>query len=81
MALQGRSPMSLWQSEVLDPRRFPLQLYGTVVAAHIPLDTQNNGSGRSMLGLYVGFSEDHRGDILVINPKTRTTLFATHTKL
>ena len=48
MALQGRSPISLWQPEVLDPRRFPLQLYGTVVAAHLPLDTQNNGSGRAI---------------------------------
>ena len=39
-ALQGQSPFSLWQPEVLDPRCFPLQLYGTLVAAHIPLDTQ-----------------------------------------
>ena len=43
------------------------------MAAHIPLDTQNNGTGRSILGYYVGFSEDHRGGILVFNPKTRTT--------
>ena len=43
------------------------------MAAHIPLDTQNNGTGRSILGHYVGFSEDHRGGILVLNPKTRTT--------
>ena len=43
------------------------------MAAHIPLDTQNNGTGRSILGHYVGFSEDHRGGILVFNPKTRTT--------
>ena len=43
-----------------------------MVAAHIPLDTQNNGSGRSILGHYVGFSEDHRGGILVFNPKNRT---------
>ena len=46
---------------------------GTVVAAHIPLDTQSNGSGRSILGHYVGFSEEHREGILVFNPKTRTT--------
>ena len=54
-AFQSRSPISLWQSEVLDSRRFPLQSYGTLVAAHIPLDTQNNGTGRSILGHYVGF--------------------------
>ena len=35
--------------------------------------TQNNGTGRSILGYYVGLSEDHRGGILVFNPKTRTT--------
>ena len=46
---------------------------GTVVAAHIPLDTQSNGSGRSILDHYVGFSEELRGGILVFNPKTRTT--------
>ena len=39
-ALHGRSPISLWQPEVFDPRRFPLQPYGTIVAAHIPLDTR-----------------------------------------
>ena len=72
-ASQGQSPISLWQPEVLDPRRFPLHSYGTLVAAHITLDTQNNGSGRSILGYYVGFLEDHRGEILVFNPKTRTT--------
>jgi hypothetical protein len=72
-ALQGRSPLSIWQPELLNPRRFPLQPYGTVVAAHIPLNTQNNGTGRSILGYYVGFSVDHRGGILVFNPKTRTT--------
>ena len=88
MALQGQSPISLWQPEVLDPRRFPLRPFGAVVAAHLPLDTQNNGTGRSILGYYVGFSEDHRGGILV-SPKTRIPptrrtalpLFATHTKL
>ena len=71
VALQGQSPISLWRPEVLDPRHFPLQPYGTLVAAHIPLDTQNNGTGRSILGYYIGFSEDHRGGILVFNPKTR----------
>ena len=44
-----------------------------MVATHIPLDTQNNRSGRSILGYNVGFSEDHRGGILVFNPNTRTT--------
>ena len=73
VALQGQSPISLWQPEVLDPRRFPLQPYGTFVAAHNPLDTQNNRSGRSILSHYVGFSEDHRGETLVFNPKNRTT--------
>ena len=73
VALQGQSPISIWQSEVLDPRHFPLQPYGTLVAAHIPLDTQNNGTGRSILGYYVGFSVEHRGGILVFHPKTRTT--------
>ncbi len=72
-ALQGKSPISIWQPEILDPRRFPLRPYGTVVAAHILLDTQNNGTGRSILGYYVGFSVDHRGGILVFNPTTRTT--------
>ena len=43
------------------------------MSAHIPLVTQNNGSGRSILGYYVGFSEDHYGGILVFNPHTRTT--------
>ena len=73
VALQGQSPISLRQPEVLDSRRFPLQPYATLVAAHIPLDTQNNGSGRSILGHYVEFSEDHRGGILIFNPKIRTT--------
>ena len=42
------------------------------MAAQILLDTQNNGTGRSILDYYVGFSEDHRGGILVFNPKTTT---------
>ena len=37
--------------------------------AHIPLETQANGSGRSVLGYYVGFSEHRRGGILVFDPK------------
>ena len=71
--LKGRTPISSWQSEVFDPRRFPLEPYCTYVAAHIPLETHTNGSGRSVLDYYVGFSEHHRGGILVCDPKTRTT--------
>ena len=55
---KGRTPISFWQSEVI-----PLQPYGAFVAAHISLETQANGSGRS-----VGFSEHHRGGTLVFDP-------------
>ena len=80
-ALQGQSPISIWQPEVLDPRRFPLQPYGSLAAAHIPLDTQNNGTGRSILGCDVGVSEDHRGGILVFTRRPALPLFATLIKL
>ncbi len=68
------SPHEMWYGEKLNMLHNPCIPFGSVVKAHIPLDSQTGFSGKSIDTIYVGMAHGRHGGILLYNPKTKRTI-------
>ena len=65
------SPYLLWYGTRFDLIKTPLFPFGSIVAAHKPLDTQTALSGRSHEAVFVGIAPEFNGWILLFNPSMK----------
>ena len=70
----SESPFFLWYGFKYNLIDNPCIPFGSVVMAHLPLKDQTALSGRCIRTYYIGIAPDHKGGILLYNPKTKRTI-------
>ena len=75
------TPYETWHGRKMDLKSTPLIPFGTMVQAHVPLSLQTALSGRSFPTYAVGTCPNHRGGILLFNPRTMRTIVRRSFKL
>ena len=68
------SPYEEWYGYKYNMNDNPSIPFGSIVIAYIPLKDQTELGGRSIRTFYVGFAPEHKGGILLFNPKTKRTI-------
>jgi hypothetical protein len=68
------TPYEMWYGEKLNMLHNPSIPFGSIVKAHVPLDSQSGFSGRSIDTIYIGMAHGKHGGILLFNPITKRTI-------
>ncbi len=68
------TPYEMWYGEKMSLLHNPSIPFGSIVKAHVSLESQSSFSGRSIDTIYVGMAHGKHGGILLFNPVTNRTI-------